>query len=56
MHGAALARLEVRVVFRELFRRFGSFTVSHFEPGPTKLFWGPRAMEVEYAPDGASVQ
>lgn len=48
--GAALARIEVRIAFRELFKRFGPFSLTRFEQGPTKLFWGPQALEVEYAP------
>ncbi|MFE5302346.1 cytochrome P450 [Streptomyces sp. NPDC056632] len=50
--GAALARIEVRIAFRELFKRFGSFSLTRFEQGPTKLFWGPQALEVAYAPAG----
>ncbi|RSS75546.1 cytochrome P450 [Streptomyces sp. WAC06614] len=47
--GAALSRLEVRIAFRELLRRCGpGLRISRFEAGPTKLFWGPRVLEVEY--------
>ncbi|MGW2014957.1 cytochrome P450 [Streptomyces sp. NPDC001927] len=48
--GAALARLEVRIAFRELLRRCGTFEIAHFRTGPTKLFWGPRALSVAYGP------
>lgn len=48
--GAALTRAEVKIAFRELFRRFGEFRIRTLELGPTKLFWGPRAIEVEYGP------
>ncbi|WTW96337.1 cytochrome P450 [Streptomycetaceae bacterium NBC_01309] len=47
--GAALTRVEVQIAFRELFRRFGEFRIARLDLGPTKLFWGPRAIEVEYA-------
>jgi cytochrome P450 len=48
--GAMLARVEVQVAFRELVRRLGEFRIARLDPGPTKLFWGPRAIEVEYQP------
>jgi len=47
--GAMLARVEVQVAFRAL-QRLGEFRITRWDPGPTKLFWGPRAVEVEYQP------
>ncbi|MFD3945169.1 cytochrome P450 [Streptomyces sp. NPDC058579] len=48
--GAALARLEVRIAFRELLRRCGTFEIDRFRTGPTKLFWGPRVLSAAYGP------
>ncbi|MCX5015118.1 cytochrome P450 [Streptomyces sp. NBC_00555] len=46
--GAALARLEVRIAFRELLERCGTFEMHRFRPGPTRLFWGPRVLSATY--------
>lgn len=46
--GAILARVEVRVAFRELLKRFSEFHIARWDFGPTKLFWGPRAADIEY--------
>ncbi|MGW5848679.1 cytochrome P450 [Streptomyces sp. NPDC055254] len=48
--GAALARMEVRIAFRELLRRCGTFEVQRLWTGPAKRFWGPRALSTTYGP------
>ena len=48
--GAMLTRIEVQVAFAALLDRIGEFRITRWEQSPTRLFWGPAAVEVEYDP------
>lgn len=48
--GAALARLELTVVYKEILARMGELRIADWRMRPTKLFWGPDLVEVEYGP------
>ncbi|MEV6954849.1 cytochrome P450 [Streptomyces sp. NPDC051183] len=48
--GAALARLEVRIVFSELLARCGTFELDRLHIGPARLSWGPRVLSAAYGP------
>jgi len=46
--GAGLARLETEVAIRCLFKRTKDVAISEWTQGPTKLFWGPSEVRLEY--------
>ena len=47
--GSGLARLETEVAIRELLNRTRDISVSEWVLGPTKLFWGPSQVTVDYS-------
>jgi pimeloyl-[acyl-carrier protein] synthase len=46
--GAALTRIQIQIVFRELFRRFKEISILRWRQSPSSSMWGPRMLEVEY--------
>jgi cytochrome P450 len=48
--GAGLARMELEVAMRNLLARLTPVRITRWEQRPSKLLWGPRRVELEYAP------
>lgn len=46
--GSGLARLETEVAIRSLLQRTNNIAVSQWVFGPTKLFWGPSQVTLDY--------
>ena len=47
--GSGLARLETEVAIRTLFERASAVSIREWVLGPTKLFWGPTKVVVDYS-------